>query len=309
MSKITTVWDFDLLWPKCKLYAAKALAELRESEMFPFWCALTLEFLGRATLSKIHPVLIADPREGDNILYVFGFSTTEGPPKSIVAKTVFDRCTKIVPDFTKKELDSCLKLIEKRNEELHSGSAAFAEFPTKLWLADYYRSCKILLAFMGLSLEDLFGKDEEKGAEEMIKEVDAKEIKEVHARIEAFSKYFTHLSEEEKEKKAQSGLEKAIENLKSGIKMEKCICCKSQGLVSGKAVSVSQEKLEGVDIVYERIILPTSFNCFSCGFKLSGHQELIIAGYGGQFTEKITWDPAEYYGIDTREPDFDYGND
>ncbi|WP_436491561.1 hypothetical protein [Chitinophaga sp. ARDCPP14] len=313
MTKFTSVWEFDLLWSKCNVYTQKAISESRESPMFPFWCALALEFLGRATLSKIHPVLLADPREGDNILYVFGFSKAEGPPKSIAAKTVFDRCFKIVPGFTKKELDACLKLIDRRNEELHSGSAAFADYSTKHWLADFYNACKILLEFLGFSLEILFGKSEGSAAEEMITEVDTKLLKAVKLSISKFAKSFAELSDAEKESKLKMGSEKALENHRSGTKIEKCICCNADGLLAGKVVSVSQDKLIDGDIIYERIILPTSFTCYSCGFKLIDHQELVIADYGGQFTEQVVWDPSDFHGISTTEIDpadlYDYGND
>ena len=46
--------------------------------------------------------------------------------------------------------------------------------------------------------------------------------------------------------------------------------------------------------------------------RLNGHQEMIIAGYGGQFSETVYWDPAEYHGITGVEEDigdYDYGND
>lgn len=313
MDKFTSVWDFDLLWSKCNLYVQKALSESRESSMFPFWCALALEFLGRSTLSKIHPVLLADPREGDNILYVFGFSKAEGPAKSIAAKTVFDRCFKIIPDFTKRELDSCLKLVDRRNEELHSGSAAFTGYETKHWLAEFYKACKILLEFSGLNLEALFGKQEGAAAEEMIKDVDSKLLKSVKEYIAKYRKAFREIPDFEKGPKIATGNNRARENNRGGTKIEQCICCPSHGLLAGKVISVSQDKLIDGDIIYERIILPTSFTCYCCEFKLSNHQELAIAEYGGQFTEQVTWDPSEFHGIPSTEIDredfYDYGND
>lgn len=315
MSDFISVWDFDLLWGKCKAYAQRAHSESRDSPMFAFWSALLIEFLGRATLAKVHPVLLADPREGDNILYAFGYSKNLGPPKSIVAKTVFDRCSKIVSNFTTKEINGCLLLIDKRNEELHSGSAPFVDFDTKLWLANYFKSCQILLEFCDLTLEDLFGKDDAVGAKEMITEVDKKTVVEVNKRIAGIKSFLKSMTKEDLELTIRNGTEKAKASIRHNAKLEKCICCGASGLLSGKRVSVSEDKLQDGEIVYDNIILPTQYTCFSCGLKLFGHQELIVADYGGQFTEKCIWDPAEYHGIGSDELEidpseyYDYGND
>src|SRR5579884_2801361 len=48
-------WDFDALWSKAKYYYRKALSEPRDSQDFGLFCALALEFVGRASLAKLHP--------------------------------------------------------------------------------------------------------------------------------------------------------------------------------------------------------------------------------------------------------------
>ena len=95
------IWSYDSLWQKTKTYVDRALAQERESDEFALWSALTLEFLARATLARVHPALLADPRTGANLLHVFGYGTLDSP-KSIMAKTVFERCRVIVPEFTKQ---------------------------------------------------------------------------------------------------------------------------------------------------------------------------------------------------------------
>lgn len=133
-------WSYDSLLAKSKLYMGRALSANRESAMFPFWSSLALEFIGRATLAKIHPVLIADPREGSNILHAFGFRPSKASPKTIGAKTIFLRLQKIVPEFTTKEESFCHSMVEKRNEELHTGTPAFENYNTSNWLPHYYAS-------------------------------------------------------------------------------------------------------------------------------------------------------------------------
>jgi len=81
--------------------------------------SLTLEMLGRAALAQIHPALLADPGQPDNIQYAFGI-VPKGVPKSIQAKAVFARCSVFVAGFTDKMSGHCLIMADRRNSELHS---------------------------------------------------------------------------------------------------------------------------------------------------------------------------------------------
>jgi hypothetical protein len=87
-------WSFAALFAKAKLYMERADEEDANSPLFPFWASLSLEFLCRAALSAVHPSLLADPREGSNLLYACGIEVKTAP-KSIPAKTVFDRCQSV----------------------------------------------------------------------------------------------------------------------------------------------------------------------------------------------------------------------
>ncbi|AFC26260.1 hypothetical protein [Saprospira grandis] len=315
MSEFKSVWDYDALWEKAKIYAQKSLIEDREGIMFPFWSTLTLEFLGRATLAKVHPVLLADPRDGSNILYVFGYLNSNSSPKSIPAKSVFDRCQKIVSNFTKKEFVNCLALIDRRNEELHSGKGAFENYPTRIWLSNYYHVCKILLEFQEKELEDLFGRDEADAANKMIIESDKSLITEVNSRIAHQRKEFFSLSAEDQTQNIEHA-QKVIQSTYAPYsKIVECISCKSDSLIKGEPISVTDAKLFEDEIIQKINILPTNFTCFACGLKLTNHNELQVAEYGGQYSVTDYHDPAEYHGIDLSSEDFDldmlfdYGND
>lgn len=65
-------WSSESLYNKARLYAQRAHDEPVESALFGFWMSLSLELLARASLAQIHPVLLADPKEQDNIHYAFG---------------------------------------------------------------------------------------------------------------------------------------------------------------------------------------------------------------------------------------------
>ena len=61
-------WSSDALWNKAKIYIERAFTGDRDNELFPFFAAIGLEFLARAALARVHPSLLADPQDGNNIL-------------------------------------------------------------------------------------------------------------------------------------------------------------------------------------------------------------------------------------------------
>lgn len=75
-------WSEDALYAKAKLFMTRAFFDVgREDALFPFWCSLGLELLGRAVVAHTHPVLLADPSEPENLFYAFGYEVTA--PKSV----------------------------------------------------------------------------------------------------------------------------------------------------------------------------------------------------------------------------------
>lgn len=95
LSETEMDWDSTLLYNKAKLYAERAHSEPVESALFALWMSLALELLARAALSRIHPVLLADPREQDNIHYVFWGGAEEHPeidPSKSTIRTLFSLC-------------------------------------------------------------------------------------------------------------------------------------------------------------------------------------------------------------------------
>lgn len=303
------LWEFDKLWMKAKVYMQKAFEEDREGEMFPFWATIALEFVARATISRVHPVLLADPREGENLLYVFGFQKKVNfIPISIPTKTVLERCEVIVANFTKNEKDFCLSITSRRNEELHSGGLGFEDYPTKKWLSTYFQVLKILLGFLDKDLKELLGKHEAEAAEEMIKERDTSLEKTVRDRISKSTKTFSELSYE-KQTELITNFDKEKWRVSGQYKKEDiCPSCHNQGVITGKLISISSGKVGGSEIIQHLNILPTAFKCLTCGLELNSHMELDVIEMGGQYKEEETFDPRDYYDI-SYEPDFDYGND
>ncbi|MBW1294044.1 hypothetical protein [Aquimarina litoralis] len=326
-------WSYDSLYKKAQLYVQRALKSERNSGLFPFWASLSLELLGRATLSKIHPVLISDPREGGNILHAFGFSPKKSTPKTIGAKTIFIRLQIMLDKFTEQNEKFSQSFINMRNEELHTGTPIFETLSTNVWLTDYYKTIKVLLEHHELTLEDFLGKEEAEVAIEMIESFNEKLKTEILGRISKYSDVFESLDPDEKKekedalgKKNQAFIFK--EKLFNKYKEVECPSCKNKAILIGKFISQSEPKVKDDKIQVHHNLLPIGLKCFCCSLKLNNSSEISQTNFGGQFSIEESIEPLEYYEIeidpieelqkdgytlddlaDHFEPDFDYGND
>ena len=204
-------WSAESLYNKAKVFAVRALDESIESALFGFWMSLTLEMLARAALAHIHPALLADPREPDNIQYAFGV-IPKGVPKSIQAKALFARCSVFVPGFTDKMSGHCLIMADRRNSELHSGAAAFEGIDNSKWLPSTYEVLEVLLNHMHRDFTDLLGEGHAKFAAKMLEDRRNTMKRDVQEKIAAAKKYFWNLSSQSK----VNFLRRPVRRLRSG---------------------------------------------------------------------------------------------
>jgi hypothetical protein len=150
------------------IYITRAHDQPIDSHLFAFWVSLSLELLCRAALARVHPVLLADPREDGSILYAFGIQPAKRA-KTIVTKAILIRCTLLVDGFTEEMASHCALMADRRNAELHSGAVAFDEFDNALWLPPTYETIEVLLKHMGVIFEDFLGSDHAPAAVEMVR--------------------------------------------------------------------------------------------------------------------------------------------
>lgn len=303
------MWTYDALWQKAKLYARRAFAEDRDSPTFPLWATLALEFLGRATLAKIHPVLVADPREPEWIMYAFGYRTSK-PPRSIPAKGVFARCEVVAPLFTEAERKFCMAMVERRNEELHSGAPAFHDYPHGAWLAEYFRVCDILLDAQGRKLGHLFGGDEAKAARKMIAADQTELRSRVFGAIRTRREEWENRPEEDRRRISSAAAARSHQFTRAAplTKLLRCPACDTPGILKGQRVRGSDPVAEEDVVVVNAVLLPTELECSACGLRLRTHGELHAAGLGAQYTMRLELDPADYYGLTYGQDDF-YGEE
>ena len=162
-------WDRESLWAKSRLYFERAFETDREDETFGLWCAMGLELLARSAIAKFSPTLLAEPdKDHKYLLIALDLGSAKVSRRSIATNQVLSLCKTLIPDFTEDEVKLASALTGRRNEELHSGSAAFMEYSTQQWIAGFYKCCKILAESQEESLTSLFGDEEAKVAEGLL---------------------------------------------------------------------------------------------------------------------------------------------
>jgi hypothetical protein len=291
-------WERDPLWAKARLFFERAFAEPRDGPAFGLWCFLGLELLARAALASISPTLLAEPDdEHKYLLHALNRGSERTSRKSIGAAQVLNLCRTLFPGFTEEDHKVSLALINRRNEELHSGSAAFEEYPARQWLAGFYRACRSLSEAMGESLATLLGEDEAKAATTMLLENQNDVRQRVMSSISAHRRVFQDRPEDDREaakKKAEELGRKLATQREHRVACPACQCVATvQGTPFGKE-SVTHD--EG-DIVVRKPVSPSNFSCSACGLNLQGYAELDAANLGGQYTRRTTFSPEEYYGL------------
>ena len=292
-------WSPESLYSKAKLYARRAHNEAVESAMFGFWMSLSLELLARAGLAHIHPVLLADPREPDNIQYAFGINP-KGVPKSIQAKALFARCSVFVPSFTDKMSGHCLIMADRRNAELHSGAAAFEGLDNSKWLPATYEVFEVLLNHMERDLTDFLG-DHAAFASQVLRDRRDSIKREVQDKLAAARKLYNNLSSESQAERSEKAGTVVVGWVKANKLRRTCTCpaCANVAGMSGEAVGRSPVRLDesGATITREVRVLPNVLRCPSCKLELNGYQEMNEAGLGAVYTNEEQEDPVEFFGI------------
>ncbi|WP_272658753.1 hypothetical protein [Providencia sp. PROV148] len=291
-------WDNDSLWNKSKVYFQRAFDVDKTSDVFGLWCAMGLELLSRSTVSHFSPCLLAEPdRDHKHLLTALGFNTNISQAKSISNSQVIKLCKDLITDFNDEEVTLALALAGRRNEEVHSGIAAFVEYKPQQWISQFYKCCKILSEAQNKKLEDLFGEDEASTAYKFISELDKTVKKLVQEQINAYKKVFNDKPAEEKES-LRSSAEKQGENL-SHNKHHKVTCpaCLCIATVQGNEYGKEQIEHKEDEIITRKSVIPNIFSCSACGLKLIGYAQLAAAGVADHFTNRTHYTPQEFYEL------------
>lgn len=302
-------WEREPLFTKAKLYFEKAYEEDKEEPFFGLWCAMGLELLARSAMSHISPTLLAEPdRDHQNLLHALNLGSAKSQKKSIGMIQIISLCQTLIPDFTATDFTIASAIINRRNEEVHTGAAAFEEYPTQQWIAGFYKCCKILSEFQGESLNSLFGDDIQKEAELILAEIEEEVIGKTKGLIAAHNKVFSNKEAELQEALRKTAQENGDKLAHRGYHRVDCPACGCVSTVIGEPYG--KDTIENADneIIVRQSILPTKFNCTACELKLNGYNSLSAAGIANHYTRRQNYSPEEYYDMINPE-DYDSLNE
>lgn len=292
---VAAAWDPQALYSKAERYIQQAQNLDKDAWDYALWTSLSLELLARAALANVHPALLAEPdKGGSNLVSALGFEPIEKKfaPKSITVSEVFRRLTAIIPDFLAEHESFGIQHTGQRNAELHSGEVAFDGLKGASWHPRFYSICSVLLASMGLSLEEFVGADEAEAGKALIAAAADDSAKAVKGDVAAHRKVWVSKGKDERATLAAQAKLWAARQIGH---REDCPACTSMALVFGRAVAAATRRLENDVIVEKQEYLPTHFECIACGLKINNLSRLAVVGLGDRYTNTTEYDAAEYY--------------
>lgn len=305
-SKTSHQWSRDSLLAKAQRYSQEMLSHSRDDWKFGLTSTFVLEFVARAALSNISPTLLAEPKDWNNLYFSLGRTPNASKfiPRSIDISTVLARIRDIFPAFTSELEGFAAQHLNRRNEELHTGSNPFDGLKTN-WLAHFYEASTVLLSSMGEELAFLVGDDESKVAAKLIAASKDESAKAVAKAVSAHKTVW-----ESKDLAEQTKLTRQASNWATRQAGHRVICpaCGNDALVVGGPISEPIRKLDGDLIVEAQEYLPAKFECIACRLKITGLSQLNACGLGATYKATSTYDAAEYYAPEDEHPGFDDDN-
>lgn len=300
-----TEWDCSKYIVKAILFGHYAQNEPTSSPLYRFWCSLYLEMLARASLAKIHPVLLADPRDAKNILYAFGVFNND--PKSIPAKTLYSRCNDLIHDFDKEALEFSVFISQARNKELHSGESGFGILGETYFRLKHYRVTKILCDYLGEEITDFFNEEDISEIEEMLK----KNIEDLKGRandkVRKSKKKYQSLNDKER-KDFYSDEYKYLDN----YAQKTCPSCQNLGkLLGGRIENIKRDIQSENHFIETTTYASKQFFCNWCKLDLN-REELEAVGLPISFKINEEGDLTDFIDFDREleyHPDDIYGSD
>jgi hypothetical protein len=305
-AKTNHLWSKKALLTKAQRYAQDMLTYSRDEWRFGLTSTFVLEFLARASLANISPVLLAEPKNWNNLYFSLGLTPTEPKfiPKSIDITEILTRLEKTLPTFTSELKGFFAEHINRRNEELHAGGTPFDGLGTG-WLARFYETSTVLLASMDEELSLLVGGKEAKFGAELITASKDESAKAVTQSISAHKTVWE--SKDDNEKKRLKDQASVWATRQTGHRVS-CPACTNDALVVGDPISEPIRKLEGDLIIEAQEYLPSKFECIACQFKITGFSKLSACRLGETYKSTSTYDAAEYYAPEDEYPGFDDDN-
>ncbi|MFI7048965.1 hypothetical protein [Streptosporangium sandarakinum] len=301
---MTSPYDHDALWIKAKLFINRAMDDdFRSFDEQVLWAALALELLAKAALSKVSPLLVAEPtEEGTNLLIAIGLVAGDARFTSIKATTLFKRCHKAFKPFDQAE---AIKIIKGRNEYLHSSGAGFMAIPSHAWWPRYWAQATTLITALDKDVSDFVGIDR-MGVVQAYLEQDAKNVEQ---RTQALIERAKQRLQQHRDGNLPARVAREWQSdldLRASLSYDtdaECPACAATGTLEGEDVLNAEVSYndEPDDIQVTLTIGAEYFSCPTCHLVLMGYKLIKQAGLPEEF--EAEGDASYIY------EESDYGND
>lgn len=291
-------WEQEPLWTKARLFIERAFEQQQDDEQFGLWAAFSLELLARSAVSSVSPTLLADSDQNQrNLLYALGRGAVKYQAKSIGASQVLQLCKTLFEGISEADVTAGMALVNRRNEELHSGGAAFEEYPTNQWLVGFHRICKTLCEAQSKRLEDFYGEDEAVKAVEMMSAANEETKSRVKGLIVSHKRVFDEKSADEKRDAIGMSEKQSLEAHWRGGRQVTCPACGAKASIQGENYGKESVTVTDDEVMIRQPMIPRSLRCLSCGLHLRNVGELDAAGLGGRYTSTSYDSAADYFGL------------
>ena len=288
--------DYEEVWEKSRAVIRRALAarDGGDFDSFCLWAAVSLELLGKAVLSDIHPALIADPKNPASLFLACGKAVSADPPRTIPAHTVWERLKKLSKGFGQQEASFCKLMMERRNAELHSGALPFQALEPDNWAPRFWKVANAILTTDRKTIEDWVGVEEAHRAQDLINKASTVRQQVVTARLQQSHEIFAarYATDEKKaqiRQLASSG--RLVQRTEFGrlggdyAESQECPSCGCDGVRT--AEHAWEQEADEVDwesgtVPVTAYYSPLAFRCAVCNLVLEGHEEVAAADMGDE---------------------------
>lgn len=294
-AELTLPYDHEGLWSKTVLFLNRSYSALDNDsfEEAALWASFALELLGKAALSKVSPLLIADPDDnGKSLLIAAGISQDVAGFKSVPAKAVFSRCARAFPPFNAREAD---RIAANRNDDVHSAALPFAALPPEIWWQRYWAQAVLLVSAQDRTLEQLVGAERVGGVEEHLAKNRANVAARVQALIARAHQRLALMRSAAISARAAAELAAAVAT-STGMEYEtfvECPACTERASLLGDYAQSGEIQYDEDDgSAWEELqVYAAAFACTNCGLTLEGPEFLAEAELPDSFEAEREYEP------------------
>ena len=262
-----------------------------------------MELLARSALSYISPTLLAETeKEHRHLRYSLNLNTNSNTnsqpyqPLSINTTQVFTLCKLLISEF-KECYNTAISITIKRNEELHTGSAAFSEYNSNQWISGFFMCCKVLTKFQNKSLIDFLGEEIHKEAAIILVGLENEIKSKTEKAISSHRTVFDNKDDLVKARlKAEAQTNSNILATRGHHRVD-CPACLCMATIFGEPSGKERTENHENEIIVRQTIIPTKFDCTACELKLNGYKSLSVVNLATHYTRTILYSPEEYYNL------------